>query len=50
MAQPAPFIGSRIILISKSDIRYEGTLFTIDTVESTVALNNGPRLRADAPS
>ncbi|KAJ1633562.1 Scd6-like Sm domain-containing protein [Pavlovales sp. CCMP2436] len=40
MASPVPFIGSRIILISKSNIRYEGTLFSIDTVQSTVALNN----------
>ena len=36
----APFIGSRISLVSKSEIRYEGTLHTIDTKESTVALKN----------
>ena len=36
----APFIGSRISLVSKSEIRYEGTLHTINTKESTVALKN----------
>lgn len=36
----APYIGCRITLISKSDIRYEGTLYTIDPKESTVALQN----------
>ena len=28
------------MLISKSEIRYEGTLYTIDTTNSTVALQN----------
>ena len=28
-------------LCSKSEIRYEGTLFAIDTKESTVTLQNG---------
>ena len=35
-----PYLGSRIVLISKSEIRYEGTLYTIDTAQSTVALQN----------
>ena len=35
-----PYLGSRIVLISNSEIRYEGTLYTIDTTNSTVALQN----------
>ncbi|KAF4041827.1 FDF domain-containing protein [Phytophthora infestans] len=42
--QPAgdgiPYLGSRISLVSKTDIRYEGFLFNIDTRQSTVALQN----------
>jgi len=45
MSQPGvPFIGSKISLISRNDIRYEGTLYTIDTKEHTVALSNGKYL------
>jgi protein LSM14 len=36
-----PFLGSRISLISRSDIRYEGILVHIDPNESTVYLSNG---------
>ncbi|GMF24264.1 unnamed protein product [Phytophthora lilii] len=40
--QPAgiPYLGSRISLVSKTDIRYEGFLFNIDTRQSTVALQS----------
>ncbi|EIE19064.1 hypothetical protein COCSUDRAFT_59550 [Coccomyxa subellipsoidea C-169] len=35
-----PYIGAKISLISKGDIRYEGTLYSIDMNESTIALHN----------
>jgi len=34
-----PFLGCKISLISKSEIRYEGILYTIDPKESTIALS-----------
>ncbi|CAG9325690.1 unnamed protein product [Blepharisma stoltei] len=39
-ATTVPYIGSQISLISKSDIRYEGTLHSIDPNEHTVSLSN----------
>lgn len=40
-----PYIGAKISLISKGDIRYEGTLYSIDMNESTIALHNGMALQ-----
>lgn len=36
-----PELGSKISLISKADIRYEGKLFTVDPQECTIALSHG---------
>ncbi|KAI6241173.1 hypothetical protein M3Y99_00340200 [Aphelenchoides fujianensis] len=33
-----PYLGSKISLISKLDIRYEGILYTVDSNEATIAL------------
>ena len=37
-------LGCFVIARSKSEIRYEGTLFAIDTKDSTVTLQNGASL------
>lgn len=41
MSTGMPELGSKISLISKADIRYEGRLFTVDPIECTIALASG---------
>lgn len=48
MAAPAtPYIGAQISLVSKSEIRYEGTLHFVDAEQSTLALKNGEHSTGD---
>ena len=41
MSAKTPYIGSKISLISKAEIRYEGVLYAVDTKEATVTLAKG---------
>lgn len=43
MSTGMPELGSKISLISKADIRYEGRLFTVDPQECTIALASGKK-------
>ncbi|OLQ15478.1 Protein decapping 5 [Symbiodinium microadriaticum] len=39
-SNPTPYIGSKISLVSGSEIRYEGVLYNINTEEATIALQS----------
>ena len=41
----AQYIGSQVSLISKSKIRWEGTLYDIDMTDSSIVLQNGASRR-----
>lgn len=45
MSSGTPYIGTKISLVSKSEIRYEGILYSIDTKDAVVTLANGESFR-----
>ncbi len=45
MSTGTHYIGSKISLISKAEIRYEGVLYQVDTKEATVTLAKGKASR-----
>ena len=45
MASPLDMVGSTISLITNSDVRYEGTLHSIDLDKSTLTVENGVPVR-----
>lgn len=40
MSQIYSLLGSKVSIITKSEIRYEGTLYTLDQTQATIALSN----------
>ena len=45
MADSVPAVGSLISLISRTGIRYQGSMYTVDLNDSTIALSHGKRQR-----
>jgi hypothetical protein len=43
MAVAGALIGSRISVISHRDVRYEGTLFSVNVDDASVVIQNGER-------
>ena len=43
MADSVPAVGSLISLISRTGIRYEGSMYTVDLSDSTIALSHGEK-------
>lgn len=41
MADSVPAVGSLISLISRTGIRYQGSMYTVDLNDSTIALSHG---------
>jgi hypothetical protein len=43
MADSVPAVGSLISLISRTGIRYQGSMYTVDLNDSTIALSHGKK-------